>query len=94
MRRSDPTLNPLPFAVYEREWISISVSGDRDGEISVDERVRRMRGVKVGVLIRNYSRAALGPVGTGLLCLRGGGLGMDIGQGVRRSSLGIRMSRC
>jgi hypothetical protein len=88
----------LPFAVYECEWrkcgISMSDSGDRNGEINVDEKMRRMRGVDVGVLIGNYSRAASRPVGMRLLCLRGGGSGMDMSQGVRRLSLGIRMSRC
>jgi hypothetical protein len=88
----------LPFAVYRGEWrkcgISISDSGDRDGEISVDEKVRRMRAADVGVLSGNYSRAAMGPVRMGLLCLRGGGLEMEIGQGVRRLSLVLGMSRC
>jgi hypothetical protein len=35
------------------------------------EKVRRMRSVEVGVLIGNYSRAALGPVGDGVALPQG-----------------------
>jgi hypothetical protein len=65
--RLGPTLGPLLCAVYEREWKGRVEKSGIPGEVSVLERVERMRGIDIDVLIRNDSRAAMGPVGHGVV---------------------------
>jgi carboxylesterase type B len=67
MSGAAPTLGPLDQSVYEREWRKCANKCGVPGEASADERLAFLRGLEPEVLIRNYSSAALGPVGDGVL---------------------------
>lgn len=66
MSGSAPTLGPLPFETYEKAWQDMC---RRVGVTQKDpeERIRALRKMGAMDVLRNYSSAALGPMGDGVL---------------------------
>lgn len=64
MSGSAPTIGPLPFDTYERAWEDLCIRlGLQD--LDIQARVSRLRAMPSMELLRNYSSAALGPLGDG-----------------------------
>lgn len=66
MSGSAPTLGPLPFQTYETAWKSLCSNLDLQ-DLDSQTRVAKLRALPPLDILRNYSSAALGPLGDGTL---------------------------
>jgi carboxylesterase type B len=66
MSGSAPSLGPLPFKLYQKEWQKLCAkSGIR--EVNAEKRLERLRSLKPEQIIENYTTAAMGPMADGVL---------------------------
>lgn len=66
MSGSAPTLGPLPFQTYETAWKSLCSNLELQ-DLDSQTRVKKLRALPPLEILQNYSSAALGPIGDGVL---------------------------
>lgn len=66
MSGSAPTLGPLPFEPYQRAWQDLCRKTGLEAE-PPGARLEKLRSMPPLELLRNYSTAALGPMGDGIV---------------------------
>jgi carboxylesterase type B len=66
MSGSAPTLGPLPFKLYEKEWQKMCAKTGIQ-EDNPDMRLEKLRSLSPEQIIENFSTAAIGPMADGIL---------------------------
>lgn len=66
MSGSAPTLGPLPFKLYEQAWEDLCQKCGVQEEAPA-QRLEILRALKPMEIVRNYTPAAMGPIGDGVL---------------------------
>jgi carboxylesterase type B len=66
MSGSAPTLGPLPFKRYQNAWQELCKKTGIEGNTS-DQRLESLRAMKPLDILSNYSTAAMGPMGDGIM---------------------------
>ncbi|KAI1622125.1 Carboxylesterase [Exophiala viscosa] len=66
MSGSAPTLGPLPFERYRKAWLDLCLKKGLEGE-TAEARLSKLRAMSPLDILANYSAAAMGPMGDGVL---------------------------